>query len=37
MEDNCNCEMYNCCDCGGTDCGCGYCFSCNACDDCLGE
>lgn len=27
--------MYNCCDCGGNDCGCMYCWSCNACDTCL--
>lgn len=30
------CErMFDCCDCGGNDCGCCYCFSCNACDSCL--
>lgn len=28
-------EHYNCCDCGGNNCGCAYCFSCNACDNCL--
>ena len=27
-------DHYNCCDCGGSDCGCRYCFSCNACDYC---
>lgn len=27
-------DRYNCCDCGGNDCGCAYCFSCNACDNC---
>lgn len=27
-------DHYNCCDCGGEDCGCRYCFSCNACDYC---
>ena len=27
-------DHFNCCDCGGNDCGCGYCFSCNACDYC---
>lgn len=38
MENNCNCsEIYNCCDCGGNDCGCAYCWSCNACEDCLNE
>ena len=31
-----NCEdMYDCCDCGGSDCGCVYCWSCNACENCL--
>lgn len=38
MED-CKCsEYYNCCDCGikdGDGCGCRYCWSCNACEDCL--
>ncbi len=28
---------YNCCDCGGNNCGCAYCFSCRACSHCLGE
>lgn len=27
-------DHYNCCDCGGADCGCRYCFSCNACQKC---
>ena len=29
-------DMFNCCDCGLRDdgCGCGYCFACNACDAC---
>lgn len=38
-EYNCN-TMYNCCDCGTRDasgCGCSYCFSCNACDECIKE
>jgi len=29
--------LYNCCDCGGKEddtCGCRYCFSCNACENC---
>lgn len=30
-------ELYNCCDCGGADCGCRYCWSCNACESCKGE
>jgi len=28
-------DYYNCCDCGGNDCGCRYCWSCNACEFCL--
>ena len=37
-RESCNCdEWYNCCDCGGVDCGCAYCWSCNACEDCLNE
>lgn len=28
-------ELYNCCDCGENECGCEYCFSCNACENCL--
>lgn len=27
-------SMFNCCDCGGNNCGCRYCWSCNACDTC---
>lgn len=30
-------DIYNCCNCGGNDCGCRYCFSCNACSRCLDE
>ena len=30
-------EMFNCCNCGGNDCGCRYCFSCNACEHCKSE
>lgn len=30
-------ELYNCCDCGGSDCGCAYCSSCNSCDFCLND
>ena len=30
---NCS-DSYNCCDCGGNNCGCCYCFSCNACEVC---
>ena len=31
--------LYDCCDCGNSEdgCGCPYCYSCNACDDCLNE
>ena len=33
-----DCEnLYDCCDCGGVDCGCAYCWSCNACEACLNE
>jgi len=28
-------DLFNCCDCGGNECGCRECFSCNACDYCL--
>lgn len=27
-------DHYNCCDCGGNECGCAYCFSCHACEYC---
>ena len=32
-------DMYNCCDCGNAEdgCGCSYCFSCNACEECLND
>ncbi len=30
-------DSYDCCDCGGNECGCSYCFSCNACEECLNE
>jgi hypothetical protein len=35
MSNNTCEKMYNCCDCGGNECGCSYCWSCNACDICL--
>lgn len=28
-------SVFTCCDCGGKDCGCRYCWSCRACDSCL--
>jgi len=28
-------KNYNCCSCGGNDCGCRECFDCNACESCL--
>lgn len=34
IKDSCF-EYYNCCDCGGAECGCRYCFSCKACDSCM--
>ena len=36
VEENCS-NLFNCCNCGGNDCGCRYCFSCNACEFCLKE
>lgn len=27
--------LFNCCSCGGNDCGCPYCWDCNACENCL--
>jgi len=27
-------DLFNCCDCGGNDCGCSYCSSCNICESC---
>lgn len=30
-------KQFNCCDCGGNECGCHYCFSCKACEFCLKE
>lgn len=26
--------LFNCCDCGGADCGCAYCASCRYCENC---
>jgi len=38
MSDVCYCDdMFDCCDCGGNDCGCSYCWSCNACERCLND
>ena len=34
MANTCE-DLYNCCDCGDNDCGCSYCWSCNACENCL--
>lgn len=28
-------SLFDCCNCGGNDCGCRYCFSCNACENCI--
>lgn len=30
-------STFNCCSCGGVNCGCVYCFDCNACEHCRGE
>lgn len=27
-------QLYTCCSCGDNDCGCPYCFDCNACEAC---
>lgn len=35
-ENKCS-KMFDCCDCGGNNCGCSGCWSCNACDNCQGE
>lgn len=38
VKEICDCEkVYDCCDCGGVEygCGCNYCWSCNACEECL--
>ena len=33
-----NCSaLYDCCSCGDNNCGCGYCFDCNACDNCKAD
>lgn len=32
--EECGERGFNCCDCGGGGCGCGYCWSCNACEAC---
>jgi len=38
VKENFDCERkFNCCDCGGNECGCAYCWSCNACENCLSE
>lgn len=38
LEGNSKCEnIYDCCDCGGNECGCAYCWSCNACDTCRNQ
>jgi len=31
---NCDCDQYDCCNCGGYGCGCSYCFACNCCEVC---
>lgn len=27
-------DIFNCCDCGNSACGCRYCWPCNACETC---
>lgn len=29
-------NFFDCCDCGGEECGCAYCWTCNACEACRG-
>jgi hypothetical protein len=36
QSDECS-DLFNCCFCGGDECGCRYCFDCNACEHCLEE
>lgn len=31
------CRYLNCCDCGGSGCGCRYCYSCNCCENCRNQ
>ncbi len=33
----CCSALYNCCNCGSGNCGCAYCWSCNACSECTGS
>ena len=33
MAASCN-ELFDCCDCGGNDCGCPACWSCHCCESC---
>lgn len=30
-------DLYDCCSCGGNDCGCPYCYDCHACEECEPE
>lgn len=30
-------DLFDCCDCGGNECGCAYCWACNACEACKEE
>lgn len=30
-------DLFDCCSCGDSDCGCAYCFDCNACDSCKND
>lgn len=30
-------EQFDCCSCGGNECGCAYCFDCQACEFCIEE
>lgn len=38
QEFNHDCStLYDCCDCGDNECGCAYCWSCNACETCKND
>lgn len=38
-QETCADQGYNCCDCGDRDygCGCRYCWTCSACDECYND
>jgi hypothetical protein len=30
-------SLFNCCNCGGEECGCAYCYACRRCEACAAE